>query len=137
MIIVSACLAGLHCRYDGGEQSNEEVIRLVVERKAIPVCPEQLGGLSTSRLPCEIINRRVVRQDSVDVTAEFECGARDALSLVRLANAREAILKARSPSCGAGLIYDGTFSHTVTRGDGIFAALCRAEGISLKTEEDL
>ncbi|NLF51667.1 MAG: DUF523 domain-containing protein, partial [Leptolinea sp.] len=89
------------------------------------------------RLPCEIINRRVVRQDSVDVTAEFECGARDALSLVRLANAREAILKARSPSCGAGLIYDGTFSHTVTRGDGIFAALCRAEGISLKTEEDL
>ncbi len=137
MIIVSACLAGLHCRYDGGEQSNEEVIRLVVERKAIPVCPEQLGGLSTPRLPCEIINRRVVRQDSVDVTAEFECGARDALSLVRLANAREAILKARSPSCGAGLIYDGTFSHTVTRGDGIFAALCRAEGISLKTEEDL
>ena len=137
MIIVSACLAGLHCRYDGGEQSNEEVIRLVAEGKAIPVCPEQLGGLSTPRLPCEIVNGRVVRQDGVDVTAEFVRGARDALSLVRLADAREAILKARSPSCGAGLIYDGTFSHTGTPGDGIFAALCRAEGISLRTEEDL
>lgn len=137
MIIASACLAGLHCRYDGGEVSNDDVLRLVTEGKAIPVCPEQLGGLTTPRLPCEIINGRVLRQDGVDVTAEFERGARDALSLVRLAGTREAILKARSPSCGAGLIYDGTFSHTVTSGDGIFAALCRAEGISLRTEEDL
>ncbi len=137
MIIVSACLAGMHCRYDGGEVSNDDVLRLVTEGKAIPVCPEQLGGLTTPRLPCEIVNGRVMRQDGVDVTAEFERGARDALSLVRLAGTREAILKARSPSCGAGLIYDGTFSHTVTPGDGIFAALCRAEGISLRTEEDL
>lgn len=137
MIMVSACLAGLHCRYDGGEQSNEAVLRLMAEGKAIPVCPEQLGGLSTPRLPCEIVNRRVIRQDGVDVTAEFERGARDALSLARLAGAREAILKARSPSCGAGMIYNGTFSHTVVPGDGFFASLCRAEGISLKTEEDL
>ncbi len=101
MIIVSACLAGLHCRYDGGEKSNAEVIRLVAEGKAIPVCPEQLGGLTTPRLPCEIVNGRVMRKDGVDVTAEFERGAQDALTLAKLAGASEAILKAKSPSCGS------------------------------------
>jgi uncharacterized protein YbbK (DUF523 family) len=137
MIIVSACLAGLHCRYDGGEKSNEEVMRLVAGGKAIPVCPEQLGGLTTPRLPCEIVNGRVMRKDGVDVTAEFERGARDSLALAKLAGANEAILKAKSPSCGAGRIYDGTFSGQVVSGDGLFAALCRQEGITLRTEEDL
>jgi len=137
MIIVSACLAGLHCRYDGGEKSNDEVIRLVAEGKAIPVCPEQLGGLTTPRLPCEIVNGRVMRKDGVDVTAELERGARDCLALAQLTGATSAILKAKSPSCGAGQIYDGTFSGKVIPGDGVFAALCRQEGISLRTEEDL
>jgi uncharacterized protein YbbK (DUF523 family) len=137
MIIVSACLAGLHCRYDGGEKSNEEVMRLVAEGKAIPVCPEQLGGLTTPRLPCEIVNGRVMRKDGVDVTAEFKRGARDSLALAKLAGANEAILKAKSPSCGASRIYDGTFSGQVVPGDGVFAALCRQEGISLRTEENL
>jgi uncharacterized protein YbbK (DUF523 family) len=137
MIIVSACLAGLHCRYDGEEKSNEEVMRLVAEGKAIPVCPEQLGGLTTPRLPCEIVNGRVMRKDGVDVTAEFERGAREALALAKLTGANEAILKAKSPSCGAGRIYDGTFSGNVVPGDGVFAALCRQEGITLRTEEDL
>jgi uncharacterized protein YbbK (DUF523 family) len=137
MIIVSACLAGLHCRYDGGEKLNEDVMCLVAEGKAIPVCPEQLGGLTTPRLPCEIVNGRVMRKDGVDVTAEFERGARDALTLAKLAGANEAILKAKSPSCGAGRVYDGTFSGQVVPGDGLFAALCRQEGITLRTEEDL
>jgi uncharacterized protein YbbK (DUF523 family) len=137
MIIVSACLAGLHCRYDGGEKSNEVVLHLVAEGKAIPVCPEQLGGLSTPRLPCEIINGRVLRKDGVDVSAEFERGAQESLALARLVGATEAILKAKSPSCGSGRVYDGTFSSATIPGDGIFAALCRAEGIILKTEEDL
>ena len=137
MIIVSACLAGLHCRYDGGEKTNDEVLRLVAEGKAIPVCPEQAGGLTTPRLPCEIVNGRVMRKDGVDVTAEFEHGAQDCLALARLAGAKSAILKAKSPSCGAGRIYDGTFSGTVIPGDGVFAALCRWEGLHLRTEEDL
>jgi uncharacterized protein YbbK (DUF523 family) len=137
MIIVSACLAGLHCRYDGGEKSNDEVIRLVAEGKAIPVCPEQLGGLSTPRLPCEIVNGKVMRKDGMDVTAEFERGAHDALTLAKLAGAKSAILKAKSPSCGSGHIYDGSFSGSVIPGDGVFAALCRQNGISLQTEEDL
>jgi uncharacterized protein YbbK (DUF523 family) len=137
MIIVSACLAGLHCRYDGGEKTNDDVLRLVAEGKALPVCPEQLGGLTTPRLPCEIVNGRVMRKDGVDVTAEFERGARDSLALARLAGAKAAILKAKSPSCGAGHVYDGTFSGHVVTGDGVFAAKCRQEGISLRTEEDL
>jgi uncharacterized protein YbbK (DUF523 family) len=137
MIIVSACLAGLHCRYDGGEKSNEMVIRLVAEGKAIPVCPEQLGGLTTPRLPCEITNGRVMRKDGVDVTAEFKRGAREALTLAELASAKSAILKARSPSCGCGLIYDGSFSEKMIPGDGIFSALCKANGIDIRTDEDL
>lgn len=137
MIIVSACLAGLHCRYDGGEKPNNEVIRLVAEGKAIPVCPEQLGGLSTPRLPAEIIDGRVIREDGVDVTSEFERGAQDALTLAKLAGAKSAILKAKSPSCGSGRIYDGSFSAKVIPGDGIMAELFKKNGIAVQTEEDL
>ncbi len=117
--------------------SNETVMRLVAEGKAIPVCPEQAGRLTTPRLPCEIVNGRVMRKDGLDLTAEFESGARECLALARLAGAYEAILKANSPSCGAGQIYDGTFSGKAVPGDGIFAAMCRQEGITLRTEEDL
>lgn len=137
MILVSACLAGLHCRYDGGEKSNETVIRLVQEGQALPVCPEQLGGLTTPRLPCEIINGRVIRKDGEDVTAEFERGAQECLALAKLAVAKSAILKAKSPSCGFGRVYDGSFSGRVIEGDGIFGALCRENGIRVQTEEDL
>ena len=137
MILVSACLAGLHCRYDGGEKSNETVIRLVQEGKALSVCPEQLGGLTTPRLPCEIINGRVIRKDGADVTAEFERGARECLALAELTGAKSAILKAKSPSCGFGRVYDGSFSGRVIEGDGVFGALCRENGISVQTEEDL
>lgn len=137
MIIVSACLAGLHCRYDGGGKPNNEVIRLVAEGKAIPVCPEQLGGLSTPRLPAEIIDGRVIRKDGVDVTSEFERGAQDALTLAKLAGAKSAILKAKSPSCGSGRIYDGSFSEKVIPGDGILTELLKKNGITVQTEEDL
>ncbi len=137
MILVSACLAGMHCRYDGGEKSNETVIRLVKEGKALPVCPEQLGGLTTPRLPGEIINGRVFHSDGRDVTAQFERGARECLALAKLIGAQSAILKANSPSCGFGRVYDGSFSGRVIDGDGIFGALCRENGITVQTEEDL
>jgi uncharacterized protein YbbK (DUF523 family) len=136
MIIVSACLAGLNCRYDGVAKPCEAVMRLVAEGKAIPVCPEQLGGLNTPRLPAEIRGGRVIRKDGADVTEEFQRGAQEALKLAQLAGAKSAILKARSPSCGCGEIYDGSFSGKVVPGDGVFAELCRLNGMDVKTEED-
>ncbi|GAP22251.1 DUF523 domain-containing protein [Leptolinea tardivitalis] len=137
MIIVSACLAGVHCRYDGNAKPCEAVIRLVAEGKAIPVCPEQLGGLTTPRQSSEIVNGRVWMRDGTDVTGAFTRGAQEAINLARLAGATSAILKARSPSCGVGRVYDGTFTGRLIPGDGIFAALCRENGLSVKTEEDL
>jgi uncharacterized protein YbbK (DUF523 family) len=136
MLIVSACLAGLHCRYDGAEKPCEAVIRLVAEGRAIPVCPEQLGGLPTPRQPSEINGGRVIRKDGLDVTAEFQQGAREALKLARLVGAKTAILKAKSPSCGCGKIYDGSFSGALIDGNGIFAQLCKENGIEVKTEEE-
>jgi uncharacterized protein YbbK (DUF523 family) len=137
MIIVSGCLAGLLCRYNAEGKPNEEVIRLVAEGKAIPVCPEQLGGLSTPRLPAEIISGRVFRKDGVDITEAFNTGAREALELAKLVGARNAILKAKSPSCGSGRIYDGSFSGVQVEGNGVFAQLCKDNGIAVKTEEEI
>jgi uncharacterized protein YbbK (DUF523 family) len=137
MMIVSGCLAGIGCRYDGAGKPCPAVIRLVAEGKAIPVCPEQLGGLTTPRLPAEIRDGRVIRKDGVDVTAEFVRGAEEALKLAQLVGAKTAILKARSPSCGSGKIYDGSFSQTVVDGNGIFADLCKQKGIEVKTEAEI
>jgi uncharacterized protein YbbK (DUF523 family) len=135
MVIVSACLAGLRCRYDGAAKPCSEVVRLVAEGKAIPVCPEQLGGLPTPRMPAEIRGERVVRKDGVDVTGEFRRGAEEALKLAQLAGARTAILKAKSPSCGSGKIYDGSFAGRLIDGDGVFASLCKLNAIEVRTEE--
>jgi uncharacterized protein YbbK (DUF523 family) len=137
MIIVSACLAGVHCRYDSGEKTCDPVICLVAEGKAIPLCPEQLGGLTTPRQPCEAIGYRVISKDGTDVTEAFHNGAHEALKIASLVGAKTAILKSRSPSCGSGFIYDGTFTGKLVPGDGIFAALCKANGIEVTTEEDL
>jgi len=137
MIIVSACLAGLRCRYDGASKPCPEVMRLVAEGKAIPVCPEQLGGLPTPRIPAEMRGGTVINREGVDVSAQFSRGAEEGLKLAKLAGATTAILKARSPSCGSDEIYDGTFTGTLVSGDGVFAALCKANGIEVKTEEDL
>ena len=137
MIIVSACLADVHCRYDGGEKPCEAVIRLVAEGKAIPVCPEQLGGLPTPRLPAEQIGDKVIRKDGMDVTAEFKRGAQEALKIAKLVGAKTAILKARSPSCGSGKVYDGSFSGRLVDGNGVFAYMCKEEGLEVKTEEEI
>jgi uncharacterized protein YbbK (DUF523 family) len=137
MIIVSACLTGVLCRYDGAAKECEKVIRLVAEEKAIPVCPEQLGGLPTPREPAEIIGNRVIRKDGVDVTEAFHRGAREALRIARIAGAKTAILKARSPSCGSGKIYDGSFTGRLVDGDGVFAKACKQAGIEVRTEEEI
>lgn len=141
MIVVSACLAGVACRYDGRALPHPLVLELVRRRQALPLCPEQLGGLPTPRPPCEAVpqasGRRVLTADGVDVTEALAAGAAQAFELVRMAGCWRAILKSRSPSCGAGLVYDGSFTGRLAPGDGLFAALLRHHGVALLTDEDL
>ena len=136
-ILISACLLGEPCRYDGASKplSAETLDRLLREHTLIPVCPEQLGGLPTPRTPSERKGDRVVMRDGTDVTAEYEKGARIACDLAIQCGAEAALLKARSPSCGSGEIYDGTFTGTRTPGDGVTAAMVKTLGIPVYTEE--
>ncbi len=135
-ILVSACLLGCSCRYDGKSKAEERVLALNACHTLIPVCPEQLGGLSTPRLPAEIQGEKVIRRDGADVTNEYKKGAQEALHLYQLLSCDAAILKARSPSCGKNMIYDGTFSGTLTEGNGITAALFQQNGIRVLTEDE-
>jgi uncharacterized protein YbbK (DUF523 family) len=137
MIIVSACLAGLECRYDGKSNSCEKVIEMVRNGIAIPLCPEQLGGLATPRIPAEIVDDKVITKENIDVTKQFERGAKETLKIAKLVNANTAILKQRSPSCGVSKIYDGTFSGKVISGMGKTAELLLQHGIKLISEEDM
>lgn len=136
-IIVSACLAGIFCRYNGETESIPAIVRLIEEGRALPFCPEAYGGLPTPRQPCEIMDGRVVNSDGVDQTAEFQRGAEEGLRLAKMAGCGEAILKSRSPSCGCGTIYDGTFTSTRIPGNGLFADLLLKNGIAVRTEEDI
>lgn len=141
-ILVSACLLGQPCRYDGGTFDYPEFRNIP---DAVPVCPEQLGGLPTPRMPAEIVGgdgmdvligqAKVLRSDGVDVTQEFLQGAQEALLLALKNGATQAVLKARSPSCGCHAIYDGTFSGKTIPGQGVTAALLAAQGIKLSDEE--
>ena len=133
--MVSACLAGLHCRYDGRSNHKPEVAELVASGLAVPVCPEELGGLPTPRAPSERLGDRVVSCEGRDVTAEFTAGAEAALYIAEEYGCSAAILKARSPSCGCGRIYDGTFSRTLVEGSGFFAELLLKKGFEVFTEE--
>ena len=135
-ILVSACLLGLCCRYDGQSKQNEQVLALAKKHELIPVCPEQLGGLPTPRPPAEIQNGRVISCMGLDVTAQYEKGAAEALRLYDLLHCDCALLKARSPSCGAEKIYDGTFSGTLIPGRGIAARLLSQRQITVFSEEN-
>jgi len=137
MILVSACLAGFPCRWDGEKKGDARVIALVREGRAVPVCPEQLGGLTTPREPSEIRDGRVISKSGLDVTGEFTRGAEIVLDLAETYRCSEAVLKARSPSCGSCEIYDGTFSGHIIEGDGITASLLKSKGLRVKTEQDL
>lgn len=135
--LCSACLLGLNCRYDGKIKANEKILKLASKDVLIPFCPEQLGGLATPRMAAEQKGDKVVTMNGVDVTENFRQGAKQALKLARIFGCSEAILKQRSPSCGCGQIYDGTFSGTIIKGDGVTADLLKKNGIKAKTEEDL
>ncbi|MBQ3159522.1 MAG: DUF523 domain-containing protein [Clostridia bacterium] len=131
MMIVSACLAGFPCRYDGKARPCAQVVELVRAGKAIPVCPEQLGGLPTPRTSCEIREGRVVDADGRDRTEAFQRGAKAVLRIAQTYVATEALLQSRSPSCGSGWIYVGSFTKTLTAGDGVTARLLKENGIQV------
>ena len=137
-ILVSACLLGKPCRYDGASVPCPEVIGLADTHEVVPACPEQLGGLPTPRTPSEIQpDDRVVDRAGADRTAAFSIGARETLRIAREHGCLAAILKSRSPSCGVREIYDGTFTGTLVAGRGVTAALLASEGIELFDETDL
>lgn len=135
-IVVSACLAGIKCRYDGSAKPCQAVIDLVKNNKAVTVCPEQLGGLPTPRIAAERIGNKVIGKDGSDLTEKFELGAKKALEIVKEVDADQVILKTKSPSCGLGKIYDGSFSGKLVKGNGVFADLCLKNGVEVKTEEE-
>ena len=145
-VLVSACLAGRACRFDGSANGDDDVARLVAEGRAVLVCPEVDGGLGTPRPPAEIVGgdgadvlagrARVVTDAGADVTDAYVAGAQRALKVAQEAGATAAILKARSPSCGKGAIYDGSFSRSLRTGDGVTAALLQAHGIVVVTDDE-
>lgn len=136
-IVMSACLAGVACRFDGESKPHPEAIRLLREGPVVLVCPEQLAGLPTPRPRHEIQRGRVMSEHGCDATDLFERGAREAARIASLAQCTVAIVKARSPSCGAGLVYDGTFSGALVPGDGLFVRRLRELGLRVLTEDDL
>ncbi len=141
MLLVSACLAGIKCRYSGSGCEDADIAELVRQGKAIPVCPEVLGGLGTPRPSCEIVmdadkGRRAISKDGRDFTAEFNRGAKRMLAIAKAIDCQKAILKSRSPSCGCGLIYDGTFSGKLVSGNGFAAELLLGHGVKVFTEND-
>ena len=136
-LLISACLLGVQCRYDGGSKPVMPTVALMEQYHLIPICPEQLGGLPTPREPSERRADTVVSRSGADVTAQFRRGAEQALHLARLYGCKAAVLKERSPSCGSGEVYDGTFSGTLVPGYGATARLLRTEGVRVVDEEQL
>lgn len=136
-ILISACLLGTPCRYDGEGKPNKSIESLKTKYELIPVCPEVSGGLPTPRPPAELKNGRVINKDGFDVTEEYTCGALKTLALAKEHNITLAILKERSPSCGKGKIYDGSFSKTLIDGNGITAKLLIKNGIKVFGESEI
>ena len=141
MILVSACLVGINCKYSGGNNYNQKIFDLVKEGKAIPICPEQLGGLNTPRKPVElkVINgkRYAIDNEGKDFTENFERGALEVLKLAKNLNINKAILQPRSPSCGVDKIYSGNFDNKLVDGNGILAELLKQNGIDVLTPNEI
>lgn len=147
MILISACLCGVNCKYEGGNNLSPKIQSLLKAKKGILICPEQLGGLTTPRNPSEIVggtgedvlnrNAKVLSNKGEDVTENFIKGAKETLKIAQLVNAEYVILKAKSPSCGNGIIYSGEFNKNIKDGDGVTAALLKANGFKIITENDI
>jgi uncharacterized protein YbbK (DUF523 family) len=147
LILVSACLVGVDCKYNGGNNNNSKVLEYIKDKKYILVCPEQLGGLPTPRTPSEIvhgegkdvINKKaiVMNKEGNDVSLNFIKGAYETLKIAKLYSCREAILKAKSPSCGNKQIYDGNFKGSLKNGMGVTATILTKEGIKVVNENEI
>ena len=136
-ILVSACFLREGYKYNGGANINQKIIGLTEKYEFILICPEVFGGLPTPRVPSEIVGEKVLNSIGEDVTEAFVNGAEKALKLALEHGCKKAILKAKSPSCGKGYIYDGSFSHTITKGNGVAAELLMQNGIVVYTEDEL
>lgn len=136
-VLISACLLGVRCRYDGKGNGAQRIDELMSLAQLVPVCPEILGGLQTPRVPCERREGRVFNRDGEDKTAAFERGAQEALRIGEIFGARYALLKQRSPSCGSREIYDGSFSGRCIPGQGVAAELLRQHGYAVYGEDQV
>lgn len=147
MILVSACLLGINCKYNGDNNKNDKVIEYLKDKQFIIACPEQLGGMTTPRDPSEIIRldgeavisgrTSVITSKRLDVTRKFKKGAEETLKVAQIYNCKEAILKEGSPSCGSRYIYDGTFTGKKVEGVGVTTALFKSKGIKVISENEL
>lgn len=136
-IVVSACLLGENCKYNGGNNLCSELVKLRDKYNLIPICPETFGGLKSPREPAEICGNRILLKNGEDVTSEFCKGAKISLEIAKEHNCKYAILKERSPSCGVNFIYDGTFSNNIIKGMGITAKLLSDNCIMLLSENEI
>ena len=134
-LLVSACLLGVNCKYSGGNNYSPAVEALREQFELVPVCPEQLGGLPTPRVPSERVGDKVLARDGTDVTDAFRRGAARALALARSSGAALAVFQARSPSCGSGEIYDGSFSGKLVPGKGVTTELLEQNGITIYSDD--
>ena len=134
--VVSACLAGCKCRYDGKDNLCPKVKQLVEEGRAITVCPEVMGGMTTPRIPSERKDGKVINSNGDDNTAYFVKGVEKSIEVIKEHNIKKAILKAKSPSCGNKYIYDGTFSRTLVEGKGMLAEKLTELGLEIYDEGD-
>jgi uncharacterized protein YbbK (DUF523 family) len=134
-VLISSCLIGINCRYDGGNCRNEELVKMIQDGAAVACCPEQMGGLPTPRPPAEIDQRgRVSTADGSDVTLQYQSGAEEAFKLIELNKPQRILLKSKSPMCGQSKIYDGSFSRRLVEGDGVFTQLLKKRGWGDKIE---
>ena len=136
-LIISACLLGVSCRYDGKSKPIEEIAKLMEKYNLVPVCAEIMGGLSTPRDPSEIIGDKVISCAGKDVTAEYNKGAEEVLRLAKLFGCNKALLKERSPSCGSGIIYSGKFNGELVPGYGKTSELLIKNNIEVFGESQI
>lgn len=136
-ILVSACLLGIDCKYNGKNNENNKIIDLLNDYEVVPFCPEILGGMTTPRIPSEILDDKVINKNGDEVTDYFVKGANESLKMAKLFNIKKAVMKQKSPSCGFGKIYDGTFSGNVIEGNGTTTDLFLDNNIEVLTEDDI
>lgn len=136
-VLVSACLLGINCKYSGGNNYNIDVINYLKNHQAIPICPEQMAGLTTPRLAIEILDGKLIRKDGLDLSDNMKRACDDLKKYIDLYSPSLAVLKARSPSCGYKYIYDGTFTSKLIPGNGFACQVILDNNIEVITEEDI